>query len=71
MEGLACEPRVEDQADDPLTGVVTPPSAADPPAQDVQSRATAQFEQIAALMGGMQAAITDQGEQYEGRRSCT
>ena len=65
MEGLACEPRVDDQVDDPLTGVVTPPPAVEPPAQDVQSKAAAQFEPIAALMGGMQAALTDQGEQLK------
>ena len=59
MEGLACEPRVDDEIDDPLTGVVTPP------ARDVQQGATDQFAQLAALIGGMQAAVTDQGEQLK------
>ena len=57
MDGLACEPRADDQIDDPLTGVVTPP------AREVQPGANDQFAQLAALTGGMQAAVTDQGEQ--------
>ena len=59
MEGLACEPQVDDEIDDPLTGVVTPP------AREVQQGANDQFAQLAALIGGMQAAVTGQGEQLK------
>ena len=56
MGGIACEPRVDDEIDDPLTGVVTPP------AQETPGGAADQFAQLAALTGGMQTAVKDQGE---------